>query len=398
MNMLEKSITNFSLFSGAGGLDIGLERAGFQTRVCVENDKYCQHTLKENQHRFSYPDLEVLGDITKLEPSDLLELSGLKQGEVDLVSGGPPCQAFSTAGHRGSVNDPRGRMFLEFVRIVDKVRPRFFLMENVRGLKSAALKHRPLDKRGEDYPAISEEEELGSLLKLGIIPAFEEIGYQIVWGVINALDYGAAQDRARLFIIGSVDNELPDLDAGLEGLVRPTHSRNGLAGMIKPKVLGQVIADLEDDPGPCMGYSPNRAKVFQRIPEGKNWRYIRDSDDFSQQELEDFMGGAYSSTGGRVGFWRRLSYDKWSPTLTTSPVQKATGLCHPRQTRPLSVKEYARIQGFPDEWEFSGPIANQYKQIGNAVPAELGHAVGTALINLISKVSTKDMSLSGHGT
>ena len=393
--MLEHMITNFSLFTGAGGLDIGLERAGFQTRVCVENDRYCRDTLGNNRDRFSDPQLEVLGDITKIGPSDLLELSGLKQGEVDLVSGGPPCQAFSTAGHRESINDPRGRLFLEFVRIVEQVRPRFFLMENVRGLKSAALKHRPLNNRGEHHPPLSEEEELGSLLRLGILPAFEGIGYQVVWGVLNALEYGAAQDRARLFIIGSIDDELPGEAEGIDDLVRPTHSRKGQPGMTKAKVLGQVIADLEDDPGECMKYSPNRAEVYKKIPEGKNWRYIRDSGLFSQQELEEFMGGAYSSTGGRVGFWRRLSYDKWSPTLTTSPVQKATGLCHPRQTRPLSVSEYARIQGFPDDWEFSGPIANRYRQIGNAVPVELGQAVGAALLDLIVHPRSRQMSLSG---
>ena len=396
--MLERPITNFSLFSGAGGLDIGLERAGFQTRVCVENDRYCRDTLGNNRDRFSDPQLEVLGDITKIGPSDLLELSGVKQGEVDLVSGGPPCQAFSTAGHRESINDPRGRLFLEFVRIVEQVRPRFFLMENVRGLKSAALKHRPLNNRGEHHPPLSEEEELGSLLRLGILPAFEGIGYQVVWGVLNALEYGAAQDRARLFIIGSIDDELPGDGEGIDDLVRPTHSRNNRPGMAKARVLGQVIADLEDDPGECMKYSPNRAEVFKKIPEGKNWRYIRDSGLFSQQELEEFMGGAYSSTGGRVGFWRRLSYDKWSPTLTTSPVQKATGLCHPRQTRPLSVNEYARIQGFPDDWEFSGPIANRYRQIGNAVPVELGRAVGSALIDLIAKTPSRHMSFSGQAS
>ena len=396
--MSEKPITNLSLFSGAGGLDIGLERAGFQTRVCVENDRYCQDTLGNNRDRFSNPQLEVLGDITKVGPSDLLELSGLKQGEVDLVSGGPPCQAFSTAGHRESINDPRGRLFLEFVRIVEQVRPRFFLMENVRGLRSAAFKHRPLNNRGEGYPPLSEEEELGSLLRVGVLPAFEGIGYQVAWGVLNALDYGAAQDRARLFIIGSIDDELPGEAEGIDDLVRPTHSRKGQAGMAKAKVLGQVIADLEDDPGECMKYSPNRAEVYKKIPEGKNWRYIRDSGLFSQQELEEFMGGAYLSTGGRVGFWRRLSYDKWSPTLTTSPVQKATGLCHPRQTRPLSVNEYARIQGFPDDWEFSGPIANRYRQIGNAVPVELGRAVGTALIDLISKTPSRQMSVSGYAS
>ena len=103
-----------------------------------------------------------------------------------------------------------------------------------------------------------------------------------------------------MFIIGSIGNELPDIDAGLEALVRPTNSRKVGTALAKAKVLGEVIADLEGEPGPCMEYSPNMAKVFERIPAGKNWRYIRDSQLFSQQELEEFMGGAYSSTGGEV--------------------------------------------------------------------------------------------------
>ena len=386
IDMAKRNLTNFSLFSGAGGFDIGLEKAGFETRVCVESEKYCQKTLRANREKFAYHDLQIFGDITELDPTDLLENSGVKPGDVDLVSGGPPCQAFSTAGHRGSINDPRGRLFLDFVRIVDQIGPRFFVMENVRGLKSAALQHRPLNERGDCYPPLSDIEELGSMLHMGILPAFKEIGYQVVWGTLNALDYGAAQDRERLFIIGSKNSELPMVKGALKdlkGLVPPTHSRKAKHGNTKAKVLGEVIGDLEDDPGPYMEYSPNRAKVFKRIPEGKNWRYIRDSGLFSQQELEDFMGGAYSSSGGRVGFWRRLEYDKWAPTLTTSPVQKATGLCHPRQDRPLSVKEYARIQGFPDDWELVGPLAARYRQLGNAVPVELGNAVGTTLKGLM---------------
>jgi len=385
--MPNNRLTNISLFSGAGGLDIGLHQAGFLTKVCVENDSHCHETLEKNRHLLGHEEMPVLGDITTLSPSDLLEYSGLRQEEVDLVSGGPPCQAFSTAGHRGSVNDPRGRLFLDFVKVVESIRPRFFVMENVRGLRSAALKHRPLNQRGNDFPDLSEEEELGSMLNLGILPEFQRIGYQVVWGELNALDYGSAQDRRRLLFIGSRDTELPSDTEGpsdLSTIVPPTYSRDLSSGISAVKVLKDVILDLEDDPGPFMPYSPNRAKVFERIPEGRNWRWMRDSDDFSQQELEDFMGGAYTSTGGRVGFWRRLSWNKWSPTLTTSPVQKATGLCHPTKDRPLSVREYARIQGFPDGWTFSGPVASQYRQIGNAVPVELAASVGKAVADLIS--------------
>ena len=384
--MTNNRLTNISLFSGAGGLDIGLHQAGFSTKAFVENDAYCHSTLKANQRMLGREELPVFGDITRLSPSDLLEYSGLRQGEVDLVSGGPPCQAFSTAGHRGSVGDPRGRLFLDFVKMVESVRPRFFLMENVKGLRSAAMKHRPLNQRGDDFPCLSEEEGPGSMLSLGILPEFQRIGYQVAWGVLNALDYGTAQDRERMLFIGSRDRELP---SGMEGpldlstVVPPTYSRDMSGALPHVKVLKNVIWDLEDDPGPFMPYSPNRAKVFERIPEGRNWRWMRDSDDFSQQELEEFMGGAYRSTGGRVGFWRRLSWDKWSPTLTTSPVQTATGLCHPSKDRPLSVKEYARIQGFPDCWTFSGAVAAQYRQIGNAVPVELAANVGKAVAALI---------------
>ena len=136
-----------------------------------------------------------------------------------------------------------------------------------------------------------------------------------------------------------------------------------------------------------MEYSKERKRIYKMIPPGKNWRYIRDSEKFTIEDLKNAMGGAYTSTGGRVGFWRRLSYDKWSPTVTTSPVQKATGLCHPTALRPLSIKEYARIQGFPDNWEFAGSIASQYRQIGNAVPIPLGSAIGKLLRSVIQSSS-----------
>ena len=166
--MPNKRLTNISLFSGAGGLDIGLNQSGFDTKLCVESDVHCHQTLGTNRNRLGSGDIQVLGDITKLSPGELLEYSGLKTGEVDLVSGGPPCQAFSTAGHRASVGDPRGRLFLDFVRMVETINPRFFVMENVRGLRSAALKHRPLNQRGDTYPPLADEEQLGSLLEIGV--------------------------------------------------------------------------------------------------------------------------------------------------------------------------------------------------------------------------------------
>ena len=394
--MPSRPLTNFSLFSGAGGLDIGLGRAGFQTRVCVENDKHCKLTLEANQGKLSDAEFQILGDITELEPFDLLEMGGLKQGEVDLVSGGPPCQAFSTAGHRQSINDPRGQLFTQFARMVEGVLPRFFVVENVKGLTSAAIRHRPLDQRTDDHPPLTEQEELGSFLKLKVLPRFGAMGYQVIYGTLNALDYGAAQDRERFFIIGSRDSEIRtgnqlrlfsknnDLPS-IKKFIPATHNRKAANGPTKPTTLGVVIRDIEDCPGDYIPYSPERERLYRAIPEGCNWRYLRDSG-LPDGTVKEYLGGAYSSTGGRVGFWRRLDYAKWAPTLTTSPVQKATGLCHPKRDRPLSINEYKRIQGFPDDWELAGSLASQYRQLGNAVPTQLGEAVGRAISDIIYKL------------
>ena len=179
--------SHISLFSGAGGLDIGLEKSGFETRVMVENDKDCHQTLLLN-HRVNSFHPEILGDITKLKPSDVLEKSGGTIGKIDLLSGGPPCQSFSTAGKRLSIRDPRGSLFDNFVSMIDFIQPRFFLMENVRGLLSAAIDHRPLKLRGNGHPPLTKYEQLGSVFELKIMPSFNKLGYQVIMGVLNSLD------------------------------------------------------------------------------------------------------------------------------------------------------------------------------------------------------------------
>lgn len=259
-------------------------------------------------------------------------------------------------------------------------------MENVRGLLSAAIKHRPLSLRDNSLEPLSADEELGSVLSRVILPEFEsELGYEVSYGLLNSLDYGAPQDRIRLIIIGSRDHEFgawpgrPDI----ESLVPPTHNRDGSNGKKRSLTLKEGLADLEDEAPEFQRYSEARAKVFAKIPEGKNWRYLRDHPDYGDEYVKEIMGGAYNATGGRVGFWRRLSWDKWSPTLTTSPIQKSTSLCHPTETRPLSVKEYGRIQGFPDDWQFVGTTAAKYRQIGNAVSVHLA----IALCNSIKRLS-----------
>ncbi len=336
---------SISLFSGAMGLDIGLEKAGIDFKLCQDFDASCFETMLINDKP------AMAGDIREIESSTILKRAGLKQGEVFLLCGGPPCQPFSTAGKRLGINDPRGSLFMDYVRMVDEIRPRFFVFENVKGLTSISV-----DKGGRP----------GEVLEI-ILSEFHRIGYKTVYGILDAVHYGVPQFRERLIILGSRDNE--DIF-----LPKPTHFQRHQLKSMQWKTLGEAIKDLENNPGPCTSFSEERLRFLRMIPEGGNWRNL-------PLELQpEAMGGAWKSGGGKVGFYRRLSYSQPSPTVVTSPVQKATMMCHPTQDRPLSVKEYSRIQQFPDDWIIAGTISNQYKQIGNAVPVGLAEAVGNALI------------------
>jgi DNA (cytosine-5)-methyltransferase 1 len=347
-----------SLFSGAMGLDLGLEQAGLQVSVCQDLDPSACQTVK-----FNRPSTKILcGDLREISTADLLRASGLKSGAPFLVAGGPPCQSFSTAGRRESVADPRGSLFREFLRVVEEARPRFFLMENVKGLLSAAIKHRPIHMRGEDLEA---EEELGSAFQL-ILAEFSRIGYKFAYTVLDAVNYGSPQFRERLVILGSRDNEPLFLPA-------PTHFQKHQEDVFRWVTLRKAIEHLEKNPGSCATFSPERAEFMEFVPPGGNWRNL------PRHLLHEAMGAASEAAGGKMGFYRRLSYEEPSPTLVTSPVQKATMLCHPNVTRPLSVSEYAAIQGFPENWQFAGGLADQYRQVGNAVPIQLGYSLGRTL-------------------
>lgn len=375
------NLSSISFFSGAMGLDLGLEKAGFDTKLCVEIDIPCQNTIRKNLSKLNKENLPILDDITKLSYKEILLASGLAKGEVTLLSGGPPCQTFSTAGKRGSINDPRGMLVTKYLELINDIRPRFFVFENVRGILSAALKHRPLNRRGSEELPLEPEEQLGSLLKLVIIPGFEKIGYEVKFALIDVADYGIPQNRERVIFIGSRDHEFSKLGLNaLQDIIPPTHSKDGKE-LPKWQTLGDVIEELSEEKPEFQGYSEGRADIFAKVPPGKNWRFLRDA--YGDEFLRKVMGGAYDSGGGKVGFWRRLSLEKPSPTLTTSPLQKSTALCHPLHTRPLSVKEYAKIQDFPDWWEFTGSISQKYKQIGNAVPVGMGEAIGKGLLKVI---------------
>ena len=347
---------SISLFSGAMGLDIGLQQAGIDIQIGQDFNKACVDTMSQNGHK------AILGDIRKIEPEDLLSAAGLTFGEPFLICGGPPCQPFSTAGKRLGINDPRGSLFREYVRMIDIIRPRFFIMENVKGLMSSPLK----DSDGKNTD--------GKVLDI-ILEEFAKLHYKTVYGVLDAVNYGVPQFRERFVMIGSRDNE--DIFLPI-----PTHFQMHQNAAYRWTTLGNCIRDLENTPGDCADFSPLRLKYLKMVPEGGNWKNLPPS------VLKEAMGGAYTSGGGKVGFYRRLSYSQPSPTVVTSPIQKATMMCHPTKDRPLSVAEYARIQQFPDNWQFTGTLVDKYRQIGNAVPVGLAKAIGEAIVAAADDTAT----------
>ena len=350
-----------SLFSGAMGLDIGLKKAGLHIVIGQDFDQTCVDTMKANGY-------EVLGgDIRQIEPQEILDITGLHIGEPFMICGGPPCQPFSTAGKRLGINDPRGSLFMDFIRMIDYIRPRFFVMENVKGIMSAPLKHVPAAERDELDP----DQKLGTVLDV-IQSEFQKLGYKTVHGLLDAVNYGVPQFRERFVLIGSRDFEDIFLPV-------PTHFQMHQNPEYRWKTVGETIRDLEDESGECGKLTPERMKYLRMVPEGGNWR------DLPGDIIPEAMGGAYESGGGKVGFYRRLTYAQPSPTITTAPAQKATMLCHPRKDRPLSVHEYARLQQFPEDWVFVGSTAAKYKQIGNAVPVGLAEAIGKAVMATADK-------------
>ncbi len=369
-----KPIT-ISLFAGAYGLDLGLEKAGFQTVTLVEIEPDATKTISLNRPHLS--PCAVPRDICQVNADTLLQEAGkilgldrsLRSNEVDLVTGGPPCQPFSTAGKRGSVGDPRGSLFMEFIRIVDEIKPRFFLMENVKGLLSAPIRHRPHDRRGLGCPQLEPDEIAGAALQV-ILAEMKRIGYEVVYDLLNTADYGVPQCRERVIFIGYKSNDPVTLPL-------PTHSQKGTGKKPKWLTLREGLKDLVDSPPEFVPYSESRLKYLRLLTAGQNWK------DLPSELKAAAMGGAYKSEGGKVGFYRRLAWEKPSPTVTTSPHQKATDMCHPDELRPLSVRECARIQTFPDEWVFHGSTTSKYRQIGNAVPVLLGKAIGEYLYQVI---------------
>lgn len=365
-----------SFFSGAGGLDLGLEKAGFDIKLSVEIEEvYCE-TMKNNN-----PGWNVFkGDIMTFDTKKIYSKANLDEDEeIDLVVGGSPCQSFSTAGKRTAFSDSRGQAMLRFAEVVSDIKPKAFILENVRGLLSSAIEHRPLNKRGEGFPPLKPSEERGSALKY-LFSQFD--GYKIEKKLLNAADFGVPQKRQRVFIVGIRE----DLDKSFK-FPEPTHSEHPVEDK-KPWVpVSEVLKPLKRITHQHTNYSEERLKYMKMIPKGGgNWRDLRR---FGEDVVKEAMGGAYNSGGGKVGFYRRIKSNEPAPTILTSPVQKSTNLGHPYEDRPLSVQEYLAIQQFPVNYKVSGTLHQQYIQIGNAVPVGLAECIGKSLISILKEASEK---------
>jgi DNA (cytosine-5)-methyltransferase 1 len=371
-----------SLFSGAMGLDLGLEQVGIEATLAVEVDPYCCSTIRQNR-----PGIDVWEtDIQQIDGNAIrARLQNPK--DIFLMVGGPPCQSFCPGGKRAALSDPRGNLIYTYLNLLQEIRPRLFVLENVANLVTAALRHRPIAERpgrhwnlsvydrkngdhGSDSAPMEPDELSGSAIRQ-IIRDVGGLGYQISLSVVDAADYGAPQHRLRFLMFGARDS------SALE-IVPPTHGDRS-ADLLRFQTVRDAIYDLRPTPGPHSEYTADVAKYFALIPPGGNWRNL--PKDLQREALGD---ASYEAGGGKTGFFRRLSWGCPSPTITGRANRKGSALCHPEAIRPLSVRECARLQGFPDEWCFTGAMNRQYMQVGNAVPVHLGAMIGRTLLRSLT--------------
>lgn len=322
----KKKYTAIELFAGCGGLALGLENAGIKCQLLVEIDKHAAQTLRINRPKWNV----IEDDIANVSFSDI---------QADIVAGGFPCQAFSYAGKRMGFEDTRGTLFFEFARTIKEVNPKVVLGENVKGL----------------------ERHDGGRTLATMLAVLDELGYYATYKILRAQYLDVPQKRERLVIFG--------VRKDLKRPIAYPREKNYTVG------IGEALRDVPESDG--QKYTASKKKIMQLVPEGGYWR------DLPDDLQKAYMGASYYLGGGKTGMARRLSWDEPSLTLTCNPAQKQTERCHPSETRPLQVREYARIQSFPDDWVFSGSVSAQYKQIGNAVPVNLGYHIGRAIIAML---------------
>tara|TARA_B100000749_G_scaffold280635_2_gene277675 strand:- start:213 stop:1370 length:1158 start_codon:yes stop_codon:yes gene_type:complete len=330
------------LFAGAGGLAIGMEQAGIKCMALNEIDKWACQTLRVNR-----PNWDVLeGDIRNFDFSKYKK-------QVDIVTGGFPCQAFSYAGKKLGLNDARGTLFYEFARVVQEVKPAICIGENVRGL----LSH-----------------EKGKTLK-GMISILDEIGYNVMpVQVLKAINYKVPQKRERLILVGV----RKDIDLKYEYPLPYERIYNLKDALNKGELYDTNVPNSKGTE-----YPEHKRKVLDLVPPKGYWR------DLPLDIQKEYMQKSFYLGGGKTGMARRIGWDEPCLTLTCSPAQKQTERCHPDETRPFRIREYARIQTFPDDWKFEGSLSQQYKQIGNAVPVNLAKEIGYSLVKFLNEYYLK---------
>jgi DNA (cytosine-5)-methyltransferase 1 len=354
-------LKTLSFFTGAMGLDIGLEEAGFNTLLACEIDQSSRQTIVANK-----PEIGLIKDIRNYSVQQILDYAGLTHAsEVDVMAGGPPCQAFSTAGNRKGLSDERGNVFLKYIECIEQIKPKYIILENVRGLMSSAYE---IEIQEVDRHILTPETASlkGSTLYY-ITRRLERAGYNISFNLYNSANYGSPQQRERVIITGVQSKRKLNY-------LKPTNSNNVELGLKPWKTLRDAIQDLKDIKHEYIEFPEKRLKYYRLLTSGQNWRNL------TVELQKEALGNSYYLGGGKTGFYRRLDWEKPSNTLLTHPAMPATDLGHPEEDRPLSVQEYKRIQEFPDSWEIKGSILNKYKQIGNAVPVSVGRAIGDLIM------------------
>ncbi len=327
-NTEKTEFTTIELFAGCGGMALGFENAGLQNELLIELNKDCVNTLQKNRSHWSV----VQEDVAKIDFKSY-------QGKIDIVSGGFPCQAFSYAGKGKGFEDTRGTLFFEFARCLEEVKPKIAVAENVRGL----LSH-----------------QKGKTLSI-MLASLKDLGYKPAYQVVSAQFLDVPQKRERVVIIAvRKDLDIPS--------IFPDPKSYTIS-------LKQALTNCPDSIG--VNYNDRKKAIMELVPPGGNWR------DLPLEIQKKYLKNSFYKGGGRTGFAKRLSWDEPCLTITCSPAQTQTERCHPDKTRPLTVREYARVQTFPDDWKFTGSLTSQYKQIGNAVPVNMAYHLGQCLIAML---------------
>lgn len=374
------SYNALDFFAGAGGLSEGMKLAGINVVYANEIDKWAKMTYKHNHPETVFD----CCDIAEITPESIKESITEKQkfelDSVDIIAGGPPCQGFSIIGQR-NIDDPRNRLFKEFLRLVDRIQPKAFIMENVFGLLSM--------KNGK--------------VKDEIVNAFTKAGYTVTAPkILSAADFGVPQFRRRVFFLG-IRNDISTTPLHYP---KPTHAMPENINHLLPYVtVGNAIFDLPEKVVESKGFEIGESVKYFSLPTTDFQKKMRNEHksvynhhtkrllDKRMARITQLAEGATQVTlpkelqsGGHENKYRRLSSNQPSPTLTAHMSKDLSDFIHPKHNRPITVREAARIQSFPDEYVFTGSEFQQLKQIGNAVPPLLGYAVAKCVADQLTKI------------